>query len=332
MTMNPKIPTLNFFAGNAVNQDWYVSRRGMDLTARRTPILKPTSKVFTIGSCFAHEVRKALKLAGVEVYPKWNDLEIDFSSQIVAKLHGDDNINHYDSFVVLQEFRDALLQTELGETDFLQLKGTPAGQRLGVGTVWQDPYRKQVYGSSFGALSNISNKFSACIREGLEKADVYVITLGLIEVWRNPVNGRYFCRPPGTGFNGGQGRDKGEFYLSTYEDNLANVRQIIDLLHNTYPDKHIILSVSPVGLERTFSDDDVIVANTYSKAVLRAVVGQVMNEYAKIGTVHYMPAFEVSQRIDIFDLDGRHVTENAAQFIVDIFKLAFFDAPPAKQA
>lgn len=329
MSMNPNIPELRFFAGEAVNADWYASNRGMILTSKRAPIFKPTSKVFTIGSCFANEIRKALKLADVEVYPKWNSLSIDFSSQIVAKLHSNENISHYDTFVLLQEFRDAFSHSELQENDFIQLQNTPAGKRLGVETVWQDPYRKQMYGSSFGAISDISKKFTLCMREGLDNADIYVITLGLIEVWRNPANGRYFCRPPGTGFNGGQGRDNAEFYLSTYEDNLKNVREIVDLLHGTYPDKHIIFSVSPVGLERTFSDDDVIVANTYSKAILRAVVGQVVQEYAKTEKVHYMPSFEVSQRIDIFDPDGRHVTENAARFIVDIFKLAFSDAPPA---
>ena len=332
MSVKPNIPVLKFFAGDQVNPDWYQSNRGMILTSKRTPFLKPTSKVFTIGSCFAYEVRKALKLAGIEVYPKWNDLPIDFSSQIVANLHGDDNINHYDTFVLLQEFRDAISDPGLTETDFMQLQGTPAGKRLGVETVWQDPYRKQMYGSSFGAVSDISKKFSAAIREGLERADVYVITVGLIETWRNAANGRFFCRPPGTGFNGGQGHGAAEFYLSNFEENLKNLRAMVDLLLKHFPGKQIIFSVSPVGLERTFSGDDVIVANTYSKAVLRAAVGQLVHEYAKTGQVHYMPAFEVSQRIDIFEQDGRHVTEGAARFIIDIFRLAFFDAPPAQKS
>jgi hypothetical protein len=334
MFTNPYVPapTLKFFAGDSVNPDWYASNRGLILTSKRMPILRPTSKVFTIGSCFAYEVRKALKLANMEVYPRWNSLQIDSTSQIVANLHNDDNINHYDTFVLLQEIRDAISDPRLEATDFLKLQRTPAGKRLGVDTVWQDPYRKQVYGSTFDAVSDISKKFSACIREGLENADVYIITLGLIEAWRNPINGRFFCRPPGTGFNGGEGRDKAEFYLSNYDENVRNLREMINLLRENFPGKHIILSVSPVALERTFSSDDVITANTYSKAVLRAAVGQIIQEYSKSERVHYMPAFEVSQRIDIFHDDGRHVTENAARFIIDTFRTVFFDQPPVRPA
>jgi hypothetical protein len=313
----------NFSILPETNKDWSKSNRGMLLTGRNLPLIRPDSKVFTVGSCFAYEVRKALKARNIEVFPKWNDIDIDFDTQIVAHLHNDDNISHYDSFVLLQEFRDALKDPELTEQDFLQLPDTPAGRRLGVDTVWQDPYRKQVYGASFEAVSDISRKFSACIRQGMDDADIFILTLGLIEVWVNPDNGRYFCRPPGTGFNGGVGRDRARFHLSSFEENLHNVRQIVDLLISRYPDKHVVLSVSPVALERTFTGNDVIVANTYSKSLLRAVAGQVMHEYAATERVHYMPSYEVSQRIDIFEEDGRHVTENAARFITDLFRLLF---------
>jgi hypothetical protein len=40
-----------------------------------------------------------------------------------------------------------------------------------------------------------------------------------------------------------------------------------------FPERKVIITVSPVALSRTFSDSDVITANTESKSILRAVAG-----------------------------------------------------------
>jgi hypothetical protein len=311
-----------------LNNDWYKASRGKVITIRRTPIIDNDTKIFTIGSCFAYEIRTAFKSKGFDVYPKYEHLEIDPQRQIVAKLHKDDNINHYDTFVIRQEFERAFSGGHATIDDFFALRNCPLNERFQSEVVYQDPGRKMVYGKDEASALEISRKFDECVRQGVEAADVYVITLGLIETWLNPRNGQYICRPPGTGYNGGAGKDLGEFRLTHFQENYENVRAIIDMIRERYPQKHIVISVSPVALQMTYTKNDIIPANTYSKSVLRAVAGQVLAEHGDSGHVHYMPSYEIAQYCDIYEEDGRHVTRNAANFIIDGFMGAFLKNHP----
>lgn len=312
----------------ALNNDWYKSNRGQQITLRRTPIIDANTKIFTIGSCFAYEIRTAFKAKGFDVYPKYEHLQIDPNSQIVAKLHQDDNINHYDTFVIRQEFERAFSGGHATIDDFFALRNCPLNQRFQSEVVYQDPGRKMVYGKDAESALDISRKFDDCVRAGIETADVYVITLGLIETWVNPRNGQYLCRPPGTGYSGGVGKELGEFRLTHFQENYENVKAVIGMIRERYPQKHIVISVSPVALHLTFTQNDIITANTYSKSVLRSVAGQIMAEHGASGHVHYMPSYEVAQYYDIFEEDGRHVTRNSANFIVDSFMGAFLKNHP----
>jgi hypothetical protein len=74
--------------------------------------------------------------------------------------------------------------------------------------------------------------------------------------------------------------------------------------------------VSPVPLGRTFTDDDIVIANGYSKAQLRAVAGQIDAEF---DNVIYWPSYEIALRADLFRPDGRHITEDGVRFIMDRF-------------
>lgn len=312
-----------------LNNDWYKANCGKMISLRRTPVITNETKIFTIGSCFAYEIRTAFKAKGFNVYPKYEHLEIDPKRQVVAKLHKDDNINHYDTFVIRQEFERAFNCTHATIDDFFALRGCPLNQAFNSEVIYQDPGRKMVYGADEASALEISRKFDECVREGVEAADLYVITLGLIETWINPRNGQYLCRPPGTGYNGGVGKEMGEFRLTHFQENYENVRAIIEMIRSRYPNKHIVLSVSPVALHLTYTKNDIIPANTYSKSVLRTVAGQIMAEYGDTGHVHYMPSYEIAQYHDIFEEDGRHVTRQSANFIIDTFMGAFLKNHPS---
>ena len=56
------------------------------------------------------------------------------------------------------------------------------------------------------------------------------------------------------------------FENTDYAENMKAVREIVELIRaKSSKDVKIILTVSPVPLNRTFSDQDIIVANSYSK-------------------------------------------------------------------
>jgi len=66
-------------------------------------------------------------------------------------------------------------------------------------------------------------------------------------------------------------------------------RTIQLLLKHCRPDLRILLTVSPVPLTKTHRDEDVIVANCYSKSALRAVAETVI---AKHEFISYFPSYE----------------------------------------
>lgn len=306
-----------------LNSSWSLSNRGRRISLRRAPIASGRTKIFAMGSCFANEIRRALQVKGFDVYPAYAALAIDPQRQILAKLHEVDNISHYDTFAIRQEFEQAFARRHYQVADFFELEGTPVNQRLQKPKVWQDPQRKLMYGADEVSIQDLSARFDDCVRQGIEAADVYILTLGLIEVWKNLQNGKFLCRPPGSGYNGGVGRERAEFRLTHFQENYDNIRAVVEMILGSYPNKHIVFSVSPVALQSTWTGNDIIVANTYSKAVLRAVAGQILADYGPGRHVHYMPAFEIAQNLDIFHADGRHVTPQGAEFIVNGFMAAF---------
>jgi hypothetical protein len=92
-----------------------------------------------------------------------------------------------------------------------------------------------------------------------------------------------------------------------------------------------VLTVSPVPFTSTFSDQDVVVANSYSKATLRAVAQDFAQRY---DAVDYVPVYEsvVNSSNDVaWKGDRIHVTDIAVRANVLHF-LANYLANPDKRA
>ncbi len=306
------------------NASWKKAERGRRIHIQNTPIIRRDTKIFAIGSCFALEIRHELARRGFDVYPKYSEIQFDPKSQILNSLPDRDNINHYDTFTIRQEFEQAFGEQHFSPGDFWQVEGRTINKVMGRGTVWQDPYRKNVYAGKAAEIADLSRKLDDCIRAGLLAADVYVITLGLIETWRNTKNGLHACSYPGTGGGGGAGIQS-ELHVAGFQENYENMRRVCELVFQRFPEKQIILTVSPVALERTFRDLDVVIANMESKATLRAVAGQICREFPN---VHYLPSYELFAYHDLFHDNGRHATRDGVEVVLDLFGQCFL-APDA---
>jgi hypothetical protein len=203
--------------------------------------------------------------------------------------------------------------------DFPPLPVRPGAKKAMDGAArFQDPYRKDVLGVDEAAIARASEKVDACVRDAIHKADVYVITLGLIEAWRDRQTGRHVWSEKVRRLV--PDPERIEFDLSDFHANHANVHRVCSLLRERFPERRIILTVSPVGLMRTFSGEDIVVANTYSKSVLRAVAGQIVREF---DNVLYWPSYELALRMDLYEEDGRHVSPEGIDFIVGNFLKAY---------
>jgi hypothetical protein len=296
------------------NEMWRHSDRGTTITVARKFLISPESKVFAMGSCFAVEIREALRRCGFQVFPRYYDLNMDPAHEAIGKLPTRDNVNHYDTFTIRQEFEQAFGELRpAGPDEFWRIDSPDIRASVGLegDGLYQDPFRKSVFADSVNRLAGLTARIDDCIRDAIRVADVYVITLGLIETWRDGVTGRHLCQAPHP-----EKRIDCEFVLSDFQANLDNVRRVCSLIATHRPGTRIILTVSPVALGRTFTGRDVVVANMESKSVLRAVAGQIAREFDQ---VTYWPSYEVGMREDIFERDGRHVTREGVEKIVGAF-------------
>jgi tetratricopeptide (TPR) repeat protein len=113
---------------------------------------------------------------------------------------------------------------------------------------------------------------------------VAIMTLGLIECWWDKSTGDAVEMNPL--FRSAQ--DRFVFRRLTFAEAYDYTTRVLDLFREGGT-RNVLITTSPVPLSRTFTDDDVIVANTYSKSVLRAVCGQVAEERTD---VDYFPSYE----------------------------------------
>ncbi len=310
------------------NAIWRHSARGKRITVTRNPILTDKTRIFTMGSCFAMEIRNALTQRGFEVFPKYDQIQFDPSRQKVSTLPKVEDIPYYDTFTILQEFEFAFGNKHFELKDFLKHTHRLTNHfAVGGRTSWQDPHRKRVMAADEESILDISRKIDACVAEGIRQSDIYIITLGLVETWRNSETGYHFCLPPNDDTQGGMDKAKSiEFYLSSYQENYENLKRTCTLIQQHYPERKIVLTVSPVALYRTQTDNDVVVASVEAKSILRAVTAQICREFSNVS---YWPSYELATRDDIFRHDGRHVRQDSVSMIVDTFIEAHRAATPA---
>ena len=293
-----------------------------DFYVRAKPILRPDTKIFTMGSCFAFEVRRALHKRGFGITPDYISVPFNPAVQVFDKVLERNTMFHYDTFVMRQEFEEIFGLWTDRAASFCEVRGRPVNQLLGGDVAYQDPTRRLVYGRTLPLLTTLSDGISKVTHDGLTQSDVIVLTLGLTEVWPHIKTGRHFCLPPGAGLGGGE--ELATFRTSTFSENIKNMRAILDLVTAHYPQKHVVISVSPVHLEKTYTAFDVGTASTESKSILRAVAGQIAREYEN---VTYYPAYEMAQfwRMPVFNNDGRHVLSTFADQVVAGFVAVFSD-------
>ena len=118
-------------------------------------------------------------------------------------------------------------------------------------------------------------------------SQVVIITLGLIEIWFDTRNSTFLSRVPTDQMK--LNHNRFQFIRLNYDQCYRYIQQSIDLINKHNHNCKFIITTSPVPLRRTFSNEDIIIANTYSKSVLRAVCGELV---ANNRLVDYFPSYE----------------------------------------
>jgi tetratricopeptide (TPR) repeat protein len=132
---------------------------------------------------------------------------------------------------------------------------------------------------------------------------IAIITLGLIECWWDTATGQ--AVEMNAVFRTAQ--DRFVFRRLSYPEAHDYTTRALNLLREGGT-QNVLITTSPVPLSRTFTDDDVIIANAYSKSVLRSVCGQLAEER---GDVDYFPSYEsvtLTRRSEVWLNDLVHVS------------------------
>jgi len=293
------------------------------ITIPRTPLFEKTDVFFTMGSCFAEEIRIALTSRRIACVPSYRNIRFDPAEAIVDTLPGREHMNFYNTFTVRLQIEQLLGLWEQGADDWWKIRKRPAAPWGPV--CFQDPYRRLILAKSPEILARTIGEVNAEMRRGFDAATAFIFTFGMTEVFVNRATGKVASQKPLYG--GGGGSDETTLHVSTFQENLDNVLAIVDMIQERKPGVPIVLTVSPVALSRTFQDADVVTINSESKSILRAVLGQVCRERQN---VHYLPSFEFVTYGGLdrsYKADRRHVKRPVVDQIVEHFFQAYFSGP-----
>lgn len=284
-----------------------------------THALTQNDTIFTVGSCFARNVERALDEIGFKVSSLVGPGETAIKGR-------SDYLNRYNTASILHELRAAAgIKDASGDAGFAK---TSEGRYVDL--------------HSHPIIEPTSLEFVTAARDFLTSyfaraftADVVTVTLGLIECWYDKKTGKYLNFAPIFGSSAQNtpllsDDDRFEFRVLSYEENMENLEAIYDLLVEKNPKVKIIVTVSPVRLSATFTERDVVVANTLSKSMLRTCAESWMRKHPE--RIDYFPSFEMAILSDprkVWGPDGMHVYSVFVNEIMAHFKDVYVDEPSA---
>lgn len=261
--------------------------------------IKRTDKVATAGSCFAQHVSKSLKSNGFNV---------------INKESSDYSANHGNIYTVAQLLQ--LTKESIHEVPIDNVAWEKDGEYV-------DALRPGAFSSPFKNYEDVSKerlKHLQAFRSVLKELDVFIFTLGLTEAWLRKKDKVVFPSAPGV--------IAGEFEESLYkfknydfESIVSDFKEFITITKRLRGGKSfkIILTVSPVPLTATASKQHILVANTYSKATLRAVAGCL----SKKPYIDYFPSYEIVTNpryyLESYDTNLRTVKQSTVDNVMNYF-------------
>lgn len=309
-----------------LNSKWHILMSHGEISLKERDIIKPDSSVYTIGSCFAEEIRKSLTKSEFNLYPKLKSLKFNRDNCNVDTLPDREHMNFYNLGSIYQEFQRSVNLLKVDASDFVEVKNTNCGVKADGNpklfkqhgsVLYHDILRRWTWSNSLEELINISQKLNTLTIEGLTKADIIIITLGMSEVFSNE---KFIANEmPAHLIGHTQYKPK----LLTTEENLSYLKAIVSFLKEVNKRVKIVLTVSPVPLIRTFLSNDIFTANLFSKSNLISALNQFLSNEPE--DVYYFPSFEIVNLLGwgAFADDGRHVKQGTADLVVRAFLQSF---------
>ncbi|HTK85287.1 MAG TPA: GSCFA domain-containing protein [Patescibacteria group bacterium] len=256
--------------------------------------IAPGEKIFTVGSCFARNVEAELMRRGFHL-----PMRELFKRQ---EFHGLDAgvVNNFGTPSIYNEFAWALGEKEFVADD--HIVEIQSGKYVDLHVIPSiRPDRREVVEARRRAITEAYRSALDC--------QIAIITLGLVEIWYDNRTGYYLNSAPLPRMLKSD-PERFRLHVLSYDEAYKYLEDALQLLkRKARTDLKVVLTVSPVPLTATHRPQDVMVANTYSKSVLRVVAETIVSRH---DFVTYFPSYEsiiLSDRKIAWREDFTHVTD-----------------------
>jgi len=279
--------------------------------------LSKTDKIFTIGSCFARNIERELASAGVCCLTE--------NPGIPPEYYTSDR----DARSAMNKFNIPSMVDEIERTFASEFHEPDRYIDVGDG-LYFDPSTSGLKLLPLGPLEEVKEKIKM-VTSRMQQADAVIITLGLVEMWRDSVSGLYFNTSPHPQAMR-RYRQRFEHMRPGFPFLKAWLYRLIDRILAIAPGTKVIISVSPVPLQATMTRDDVVASSTLSKSLLRVVAESARQDYPQ---VDYFPSYEMimhSPRALTWLEDQVHVNPDQVANVTRSFMTDWFDDFAAKPA
>ena len=264
---------------------------------KTTKILNKETKITTIGSCFAEELRLWLNQNKYNISnPMWGQVYNIKNIKQIFKFSLEPNT--WNPKEVVWDFD--------GDIRHPYIKGPQL-----------EPYKLGNKNNYIRNMNDLHDSFSKVLKE----INVIIITLGQTEFWGNKDDKYAFYAAPWINIKDGEKNHK--FFNLSVEEVKEELRDSIKILKKHNPNIKIIISVSPVPLVASGQQklSGFILANK-AKSCQHIATLEVIDEFKN---VQYMPSYEIvnSDLIGSYENDGRHIKRTKVKSIMDTFEKLF---------
>jgi hypothetical protein len=253
--------------------------------APQVPFIDKSTSITAFGSCFAQYITHFLHDKGYNAFGK----HLDLQSHIIR--FGEGMVN---TFAILQQLEWALEGKQFSEN------------------LWFSETKE---------VASTDPIIQAETREIIQNTDLFIVTLGLSEIWYDKRTGDALWRAVPTHLFD---ENVHGFRVSSHQENYENLVRICALIRKAKPQAKIIFTVSPVPLMATFRPVSCLTASSVSKSILRSSVDQLLRDYDD-DRIFYFPSFEIVKEffVDPYREDNRHPKNEIIEFIMQTFERHF---------
>jgi len=274
-----------------------------DFPTRETPrFIERDTPIGSAGSCFALRIAHQLQLWGYNYVIEEDDLPPDVPLDRIQETNFRMAPARMGTLFNVVSMRQ-MVERAFGEW-------TPELLLAHSGTRYLDPFRsaKPTY-----------DRHNAALRRALMACEVFVLTLGPTEAWKFAHSGDFTSIAPWK-VEPGLVRP----HNLTVEEHVIELERLFDCYKRHRPGIKLIITVSPVPLDKTYSTrHHVVEANALSKAKLRLAAEEFVSRHP--GEAFYFPSYEIVMHgtRNPWEADRRHVSAEAVERVMTMFRHMF---------